>query len=480
MLIYKDEKDIAELIQGNQTIAYLCKLEEADQSEIPQRILASAASIYKDTPNTPDLYFTKSILVSSTINKNDDYFPVDHTWAARKTPVDKPMNIEHDHSKVIGHITSSWAIDQAHNILAEDLSVEDLPPLIHLCISSVIYKKWQKEDIQEEVDDLIAGIKANEVFVSMEALFSNFSYLLFKDDEHKLVERTSATAFLSKHLRAYGGSGQYDGYKVARAILNPIFSACGYVKKPANPDSIIFSNVIFPKSEEKHKIFLNSGVTPNKEEIIMSDNILEKQIAELKEQVKQLTLANKELSDEVATASVEKYEAEIASLRDQIVALQKTLADAEANVQSVETAKSALADELKGLNDKYASVVAELDEVRKGAVLAARTSKLVEIGLSKEEAEVKAKSLVALSDEQFESLASIIASVKPPVVPGTNSAPAVPGTQEAPAVTGSEEEVEVESEEDDVDATVASESDDSELFAVFAAYCDEVLSKEKK
>lgn len=472
MQIYKDELAIADLILANTSIAYLVDVQPLDTSS------PVFASIYNETPSTPDLFYTKSVFVTTNKNKNDDVFLPEETWAARKTPVDKMWNIEHNHSKVVGHITSSWAIKPDGSIIPDDTT--DLPSLFHLCTAGVIYKKWQDADMQESVDELIDGIKSGEFATSMEAFFSDMSYVLYKGDEIKVVGRDESTAFLTKHLRAYGGTGEYEGYKLGRGLKNIIFGGNAFTKRPANPDSIIFSNVIFPKNEKNEEIILNSGVTQNKEEIIMSDNILEKQIAELKEQVKQLTLANKELSDEVATASVEKYEAEIASLRDQIATLQKTLADAEANVQSVETAKSALADELKGLNDKYAAVVAELDEVRKGAVLAARTSKLVEIGLSKEEAEVKAKSLVALSDEQFESLASIIASVKPPVVPGTNSAPAVPGTQEAPAVSGSEEEVEVESEEDDVDATVASESDDSELFAVFAAYCDEVLSKEKK
>lgn len=478
MLIYKDEKEIADRILAGQTIAYLSQLEEATQEEIPQRVLAS---VYSETPTTPDLFFTKSILVTSTLNKNDDFFPVDQTWASRKTPVDKPMNIEHDHKKVVGHITSSWGIDRDNNILDDSLTAEELPSLIHLCISSVVYKKWQDDEIQDEVDDLIANIRGGDVYVSMEALFSSFNFLLTKGDEVKSIERNPDTAFLSKHLRAYGGTGEYDGYKVARIILNPIFSACGYVKRPANPDSIIFSNsnTIFANLIKNEKLFLRSGVTPFKEEIIMSDNILEKQVAELKDQIKQLTLANKELSDGLATASVEKYEVELASLRDQVAAAQKTLADAEAKVQSVETAKSALAEELKGLNDKYVAVAAELDEVRKGAVLASRTSKLIEIGLSKEDAENKAKNLVALSDEQFDSLASIIASVKPPVVPGSASPPAVPGAKEAPVVSGSEEEL--EEEEDGVDATIASDSsDESELLAVFAAYYDEQLSKEKK
>jgi hypothetical protein len=474
MHLYKDELAISELILANTSIAYLVDVEPLDISS------PAFASIYNETPSTPDLFYTKSVFVTTNKNKNDDVFLPDETWAARKTPVDKMWNIEHNHAKVVGHITSTWAIDADGSIMSDD--TEELPSLFHLCTAGVIYKKWQDAEMQEEVDELIDGIKAGEFATSMEAYFNNMAYVLYKGDEVKVIDRDESTAFLTKHLRAYGGSGEYDGYKLGRGLRNIIFGGNAFTKKPANPDSVIFSNVndtIFANLIKNEKLFLRSGVTPFKEEIIMSDNILEKQVAELKDQIKQLTLANKELSDGLATASVEKYEVELASLRDQVAAAQKTLADAEAKVQSVETAKSALAEELKGLNDKYVAVATELDEVRKGAILASRTSKLIEIGLSKEDAENKAKNLVALSDEQFDSLASIIASVKPPVVPGSASPPAVPGAKEAPVVSGSEEEL--EEEEDGVDATIASDSsDESELLAVFAAYYDEQLSKEKK
>ena len=214
----------------------------------------------------------------------------------------------------------------------------------------------------------------------------------------------------------------------------------------------------------------------------MSENILEKQVAELKEQVKQLTQANRELGDELAAASVEKYESEVVSLKEQVAASQKALADAEAKIESVETAKSALADELKNLNEKLVAANAELAEVKVNAARASRIEKLVEAGLNKEEAEKKVADLVALSDEQFDSVATILASIKPPVVPATKEPPMVPQSKEAPVVSGSEdlEDVEATEEEDGVDATVASESDDTQLMAAFAAYYGEQLSKEKK
>ena len=469
MNIFDAEKDIAELILANTSIAYSVEVEPLTDF--------ITASIYSDTPNTPDLFYTKSVFVTTNRNKNDDVFLVDATWEARKTPVDKMWNIEHNHSRVVGHVVSTWAINAEGNVLDDSLSIDKLPPIYHLCVAGVIYRKWQDKLLQEQVDDLIEGIAAGEWKTSMEALFSDFKYVLEKEgEETRVIARDETTAFLSKHLRCYGGSGSYDGYSVGRGLKNIIFSGNAFTKRPANPNSVIFANL-----ENKSPLILSNGVSIIKEEIIMSDNILEKQVAELKDQVKLLAQANKELSDELATASVEKYESELISLREQLTASQKSLADAEAKIQSVETAKSALADELKGLNDKYTAVSAELDEVRKGAVLAARTNKLIEIGLPKDEADVKAKSLVALSDEQFDSLASIIASVKPPAVPGATVPPSVPGSSEPPVVSGSEDEVELDSEDEGIDATVASDSsDENELMAVFAAYYGEKLSKEKK
>lgn len=55
--------------------------------------------------------------------------------------------------------------------------------------------------------------------------------------------------------------------------------------------------------------------------------------------------------------------------------------------------------------------------------MATRVDKLVAAGLSKEDAEKKSQDLLALSDEQFDLVASVLASVKPPVVPGTQTPP---------------------------------------------------------
>lgn len=473
MEIFKGEKGLTDLILANTSIAYTVEVEplEKNTSDIV------LASVYSDTPNTPDLFYTKSVFVTTNKNKNDDVFLPEETWAARKTPVDKMWNVEHDHSRVVGHITSTWGIDSEGSLIEDDC--KDLPLLFHLCAAGVIYKKWQDEDLQAKADELIEGISKGEYFTSMEAHFRSFSYLLEKEGEQKVVARDEDTCFLTKHLRCYGGTGSYDGYTISRALKSIIFSGNAFTKRPANPDSIIFAN----ENKKNSKIIITSGVNLNKEEIFMSENILEKQVAELKEQVKALQVTNRELSDELAAASVEKYEGEVASLKEQVAASQKALADAEAKIESVETAKSALADELKNLNEKLVAATAELNEVKVNAARASRIEKLVEAGLNKEEAEKKVADLVALSDEQFDSVATILASIKPPVAPQSKEPPMVPQSKDAPVVSGSEDEaedVEATEEEGEVDATVASESDDTQLMAAFAAYYGEQLSKEKK
>lgn len=464
MDIYKDELDIAELILANRSVSCAMMTEPLND----EKIQAALASLYSDTPNTKDLFYTKSIFVTTNKNKNDDVFLPEEVWLARKTPVDKMWNIDHNHTKVVGHITSSWCIDVDGNILEDDIT--EIPDLFHLCTGGVVYKKWQDPDMQEMVDELFEEIEAGEYCTSMEAFFSGISYLLEKDGETKIIDRDETTSFLTKHLRAYGGSGEFDGYKLGRVLRGIIFGGNAFTKNPANPDSIILA-----KQEKKPVLFSKSGVTTIKEEMNMSDNILEKQVAELKDQIQQLTAANKSLSDELAAASVERYEAELKALRDQVTASQKALDECEDKVKAAEAAQATIADQLKLINDEYVAVKAQLEETKKNATLASRTARLIEVGLAKEDAEAKAVSLVALTDEQFDGLAGIIASVKPQSVPGTQEPPVVPQSTQTPVVSGSE--LENSEEEDGADLTVASET--SEEWMALANYFDKQLSKEK-
>ncbi|MFX9552086.1 hypothetical protein ABTO49_21095, partial [Acinetobacter baumannii] len=87
---------------------------------------------------------------------------------------------------------------------------------------------------------LLAEIAEGKWFVSMECLFKGFDYALeAADGTTRVVARNETTAFLSKYLRCYGGSGTHGDSRIGRLMRNIVFSGKGLVRTPANPESVI-------------------------------------------------------------------------------------------------------------------------------------------------------------------------------------------------------------------------------------------------
>lgn len=183
-----------------------------------------------------DLHYLTALMVSNGMNGNDDYFATDQLWAARKSPADKPFNLEHDQSQIIGHLTDQYCAGDDRKPIPDDTAVADLPDKIHIICSAVIYKKWADKEKQKEINQVLAEIAKGEWFVSMECLFKDFDYAIAS----KIVSRTESTAHLTKCLRAYGGNGKTpDGERIGRVIKILAFSGLGLVRQPANPASVI-------------------------------------------------------------------------------------------------------------------------------------------------------------------------------------------------------------------------------------------------
>lgn len=192
-----------------------------------------------DSLPVSDLFSFDSILVSVAWNKNDDVFDPDEVWAGRFTPIDKPFNLEHRPREIIGHTVDSYPVDD------DQARLENIPAKpFHLLASSVIYRHLASRDnkLEDEIGRLIAEIQAGEWAVSMECLFEDFHYALRNEGEdYEIVERGENTAFLTKHLRVYGGVGTYQGRAIGRVLRGITFSAVGLTKKPANVGSVILA-----------------------------------------------------------------------------------------------------------------------------------------------------------------------------------------------------------------------------------------------
>lgn len=352
--------------------------------------------------NDSDLYYVQSILVTSSWNKNDDIFTKEEVWAAKNTPEDKPTNLEHDENTIIGHIVSNWSITDDGILIDENTPIENLPNKFHIVTGSVIYKAYTNPELKDRTSKLIAEIENGSKYVSMECIFKGFDYGLINDStgEYKILERSEATAFLTKHLRAYGGTGKYDNHRIGRVLRNITFSGKGYVDKPANPDSIIFSkdnflNNTIAKNTEND----NSGVSEIRPNNTETNNMsLEKEVADLKEQ--------------------------IAALESTIAAKDQELADSKAahsdllsTIEAAEAAKKSKEDEMEKKEEEMAKtkseLVAALETIagyKNKEKKMKRVAFLLEKGLDQEVASSAVDQFDSLEDAAFEAMVELISN----------------------------------------------------------------------
>lgn len=250
IIVYKSELQdgISEQIKSSAKILMHSVLKSSPKTfDITKaNILPQAKAEDESEEKNVGLKYLDSIMVSSGWNLNDDIFLKEELWVARNTPANKPLNLEHIENEIVGHIVGCKPVNAELEEIEEESisSVEDLPNLFHILDQCVIYTKWSNEEKQKLINELLLEIDRGLWSVSMEAWFNNFDYCLMNTNsgECKIVQRNEATAFLSKYLRWYGGSGQYLDSKIGRVLRGVEFCGKGIVRTPANPYSA-FVNV---------------------------------------------------------------------------------------------------------------------------------------------------------------------------------------------------------------------------------------------
>jgi hypothetical protein len=286
MNVYKQEilDGVGEAVKATASVAYCtqaCVSTHHDPSPVIDKIVAANAN-----PQQVDLYYIKSVLVSTGWNKNDDVFGPEITFAARNTPEDKQFNFMHDENDIIGHITGSYVVDRN----GDRIVAEEAPAEFDIITEAVLYNSWTDPENRMRMNSIIAEIEQGKWFVSMECLFAGFDYALISPDgKHTTVARNEDSAFLTKHLRAYGGTGEYEMYKVGRSLRGISFSGKGLVNKPANPRSYIIdsSEDKITDDHKQHSLSFPEG------DINMSE--------ELKTEAEEVAIASEEVVETTTT-----------------------------------------------------------------------------------------------------------------------------------------------------------------------------------
>lgn len=401
---------------SNNSIACCAVAESFEPSpetvEKMQKIMASSSDkelAVAENKNQIDLYYIKSILVSTGWNKNDDVFDPRELWNAKDTPEDKPFNFMHNEKDIIGHITANEVVDFDGNRITSD--TEEVPNEFNILTSAVIYTSWSDPEQRERMRKIIAEIEENKWFVSMECLFPNFDYALRSSKgEMKIIKRNEASAFLTKHLRSYGGDGKYEDYQVGRLLRNLSFSGKGLVSKPANPRSIILEGNDFFDESQAQTLSLSSL-----QENDMSD-ILTKQVEDLRAELAEAKAANEALKQQVAQGQQAEFEATIKSLEttiaEQAEKLQKQIAQVETLAESLKQAEETIAMKNKEMQDK----MEEMKQMKKKETMSKRKAQLEEAGLDAEDATSTAAEFENLDDETFDKVVAVMMKKKKAVM----------------------------------------------------------------
>merc|ERR1711966_267838 len=296
--VFKQEiaDGLGELVKSTASVAYCSEATTFKGQQFSEKLAKAmentevAEKILAENKDQIDLHYIESVLVSTGWNKNDDVFRADNTWAARNTPEDKQFNFMHDENDIIGHITGSYVLTKDGKAVADN---DPMPEDFDIITQGVLYNSWTNEENRERMTKILSEIEEGKWYVSMECLFAGFDYALTNaNGDKKVLARNEESSFLTKHLRVYGGGGEYEGYKLGRALSNIAFSGKGLVSKPASPRSVILKSVAFNLDDNSD---FNIG------DFNMSDNLLEKQLEEVRAE---LTTAKAE--NEAIKAKIEE------------------------------------------------------------------------------------------------------------------------------------------------------------------------------
>ncbi len=394
--IFQKEIDdgIGELVKSTASVAY-CSTATI-QEDIPEEVVAKAVAENKDQI---DLYYLESVLVSTGWNKNDDVFTSDATWAARSTPEDKQFNFMHDENDIIGHITGSYVLTKDGKALADDA---EAPEEFDIISQAVLYNSWTGEENRDRMGKIIAEIQEGKWYVSMECLFSGFDYALIDEKGvAKVLARDEGSSFLTKHLRAYGGSGEYEGYKLGRALSNISFSGKGLVSKPANPRSVILRDSSTANINVDHNSKLSIG------ELQMSD-VLTDQLAEVKAQLEAAKAENEAIKAKIEEAKDKEFASKVEAFEAAADESKATIDELNETIKSTQARVAELEDSLQSSQTELAEAMKEMDEMKKKAKMEKRKASLAEAGLEEEEVDETLASFDALDDSAFEAIVAMM------------------------------------------------------------------------
>ena len=302
--------------------------------------------------------------VINQFNKNDDGIGAETASRIKQYFIHKPTNIEHDRTRIIGHVTNAaFTTRGEHSYISEEEAIRSNEPF-NLSLGGVVYKLID-EDFTNILSNALASKKGTHIIsASWELGFNTYGIAIGEKNLKNCAVVTDpvAVAEMSRHLKCFGGDGYLpDGKRIYRIIIGDVYPlGIGFTEKPAADVQGVYTNdpfenyyedaVLAPKVAKEEELGVDKAV-----EISQSENLNVKthnkkpnKLMDFKEQIK---------------AALE--ESGISKISEESLAgLSKEIVDAvkEANKVYVADKEAALEAQTKA-EEKLSNVEASLEEV---------------------------------------------------------------------------------------------------------------------
>lgn len=206
-------------------------------NEAPTKELATALGIPDPEKRQPDLQYFTSVFVSSGYNLNSAFFLPSELILAEESVIDKPLDIEHEQDKIVGHLFSKVFAYKDRTVFDPKALYSSLGNDVEKVSMDIITSsRLYKSRFPEVALDVMSG----KYKVSMECYYHDFDIIV----DNVIIPKIEAKAvglieMVNNIVSVVEGKKSLGSQRVGRVLRGILFSGCGLVENPANPDSVI-------------------------------------------------------------------------------------------------------------------------------------------------------------------------------------------------------------------------------------------------
>lgn len=344
--------------------------------------------------------------VANRVNKNGDVIDTATAIAIHENFLNKPINIEHNRTRVIGTILTAGFSEFGTDKPLTLEQVKDTSSPFNVTLGGVIWKVVNSE-IANFIEDSSDPTSDNylKISASWELGFSDFNIVLLKNNEKniengEIIAEESKIEHLKEYLKALGGkeivSENTRAYRLVMGNVLPL--GIGLTETPAADVEGVLS---ITKNNLAKSTELNNNISQNADEnVIQKENIMKI------ESIKDIT--DESLKEISASVIADFIESEIRKASEKFSEEQSSL---NKELQEAKEGREALSQNHEELKEKMLSVektLAELEQQKQDAEVRQTFNERMslldeEYELSDEDREVIASDIKDMNSENFES-----------------------------------------------------------------------------